>query len=152
MGHTLGGVELTIEREFTDLTVDKYGTTPVDKALTGQRLLVTATLAQPDFYTLDAALPESSAIDVASDRVNIGTDAGYLLRNDSGLLVLHPLKNNNDDLTEDINIYKAVSVETVTLPFRVDEQRGVEITWEALVDESYDSGRRLGHIGPAAVS
>ena len=154
LGHTLGGVELSLDREFKDINVDKYGTTAVDKALTGQNFKAKVTLAQPDFYNLDVAMPESSAFDGAGglDRVNIGTDAGFLLRGEGGLLVLHPLNKAVSDFSEDINIYIAVSVETVEMAYKVDEQRVLAITFQALVSESYDSGRRLGHIGPAAVS
>lgn len=153
LGHTLDGVEFMHERNFEDLTVDKYGDTPIDKALIGQKLTVKFKLAQPLFDSLNQAIPESNEADFeGGSRVNLGTDAGYLLRGDAGVLVLHPLAKDADDDSEDINLYKAVSVGNVELSYKVNEQRAVEVTMEALVDESYDSGRRLGHVGPADVS
>lgn len=151
VGHTLDGVELTFEREFEDLTVDKYGSSPVDKALTGNKLMAKFKLAQPDFAALNIANPEGEGADgTTGDRIGLGTDAGYLLRQDAGELVLRPLKNvasAND--TEDVVLYKAVSVENIELSYKVDEQRVIEVTFEALVDETYGVGRRLGHVGPS---
>lgn len=151
VGHTLDGVELTFEREFEDLTVDKYGSSPVDKALTGNKLMAKFKLAQPDFAALNIANPEGEGADgTTGDRIGLGTDAGYLLRQDAGELVLRPLKNvasAND--SEDVVIYKAVSVENIELSYKVDEQRVIEVTFEALVDETYGTGRRLGHVGPS---
>lgn len=151
VGHTLDGVELTFEREFEDLTVDKYGSSPVDKALTGNKLMAKFKLAQPDFAALNIANPEGEGADgTTGDRIGLGTDAGYLLRQDAGELVLRPLKNvasAND--TEDVVLYKAVSVENIELSYKVDEQRVIEVTFEALVDETYGTGRRLGHVGPS---
>lgn len=154
VGHTLDGVELTFEREFEDLTVDKYGSTPVDKALTGNKLMAKFKLAQPDFNSMNIANPEGEGADGSiGDRIGLGTEAGYLLRQDAGLLVLRPLKNvATADDSEDIHIYKAVSSENVELAYKVDEQRVVEVTMEGLVDETYGIGRRLGHIGPATIS
>lgn len=154
LGHTTGGVLVTAERDFEDVKVDRYGETPIDKVLTGNRVMVNFTLAQPNFRSLDVAIPETSSQDGAGalDRIDLGTQAGASLRAEAGLLVIHPLKNADSDLSDDVNIYRAVSAENVELPLRIDEQKVVEITMHALVDETYGTGRRLGHIGPANVS
>ncbi|MFA5937672.1 MAG: hypothetical protein WC822_07400 [Candidatus Paceibacterota bacterium] len=151
VGHTLDGVELTFEREFEDLTVDKYGSSPVDKALTGNKLMAKFKLAQPDFASLNIANPEGEGADgTTGDRIGLGTEAGYLLRQDAGELILRPLKNVATAVdTEDVVLYKAVSVENIELSYKVDEQRVIEVTFEALVDETYGVGRRLGHVGPS---
>lgn len=154
LGHYVEGIELTAEREFVDVVVAQYGNTPVDKVLSGNRLMVKFKLAQTEWDQWNAAIPETSSYDGAStaDRADFGADAGYSLRADAGLLVIHPLKNVATDLSDDITIYKAVSVENIVMPLAVDEQRTIEVTFEALVDESYGTGRRLGHYGPADVS
>lgn len=154
MGHTLDGVELTAERELTEVKVDRYGNTPIDYVLTGNHLKVKFKLAQNTWDTWNLAVPETSSYDGAStnDRADFGADAGYSLRQDAVQLVIHPLKNAPTDFSEDVTLYKAVSSEDVPLPMKIDEQAVVEITMSALVDESYGTGRRLGHFGPAAVS
>lgn len=153
LGHTLGGAEFTFEREFTDLTVDQYGNMPVDMALTGQNLMIKAFLAEPTNQNLGEAIPEGIYASSGSDsKLSMGRDSGYMLSDDAVLLRLHPRKNTPSNHNEDIYIWKAVSVETVTLPFKVDEQRVLEITWRALVDETQVSGNRLGQVGDSAIS
>jgi hypothetical protein len=153
MGHTLEGIDLEVQREFQDVMVDKYGTMPIDKVLTGGRLRLTFKLAQSAYTQWNMAIPESSTIDgPVADRMDIGTDAGASLRTEAGLLVIHPLSRAISDLTDDITLYRAVSVEAIEVPYKNDEQKAIQITMEALVDEAYGSGRRLGHIGPADVS
>lgn len=153
LGHTLEGVELSFEREFEDLKVDKYGDMPIDMALTGHNLKIKFKLAEVTLPRLDIAIPEGGYASAGQGtRINLGADAGYLLRADAGELVLHPLKNAASDLSEDVVVYKAVSVEAIPLNYKVNEQRVVEITMRALVDESYADGRRLGHIGITNIS
>lgn len=153
IGHTLDGVEFEAVREFTDVTVDRYGTSPIDKVLTGSQVNIKFKLAQADWRQLDLSMPETSSYDGAGslDRIDLGGDAGYSLRQDAKQLVIHPLKNGASTL-DDIVLYKAVSSDNVVTNYKIDEQQVVEITMSALVDESYGSGRRLGHIGSAAVS
>lgn len=159
LGHTLDGVELTIERDFTDVNVDKYGKTPIDKILLATRAMLKFKLAQPNFPQLDVSMAETSSYDGAgtNDRVDIGGDAGYSLRNGSSgqgaaaTLVIHPI-NRLGDLSADVTFYRAASFDIIELAYKVDEQRVVEVNMIAFVDESYGTGRRLGHIGQANVS
>ncbi len=154
LGHTLDGVEIEIERETTELTVDQYGTTPVDIAITGTKGTVKLRLAEPDANRLNSAYPEGlHTIGAQGERVGIGVEAGYLLRADAKELVLRPFKNvasANDD--EDVVFYKVVSNENVALNFKVDEQRAIEVTFTALADPTYGNGRLLGHIGSTTIS
>ncbi len=153
-GHTLGGITFKAAREFTKVMADKYGTTPIDYVLNGTEATIEFTAAQTEFAQLDKAFPETSSYDGAgtADRVDIGGDAGYSIRQDAVVMVIHPLKNAATDFSDDITIYKAVSTGDIELPYLVDEQKAVALTFTALVDEQYGAGRRLGHIGPAAVS
>lgn len=153
LGHTLEGVEFEFEREFEDLIVDQYGNTPIDMALIGQNLTIKVRLAEPNVASLNVAIPEGShASGSAGERLGVGTDAGYTLRGDAKQLVIHPLRNTSSDDSEDITIYKAVSATSVPTMFKVDEQRAWDVTFRALIDETYASGRRLGHVGPANIS
>lgn len=153
LGHTQGGVKLTYERKMTDLTVDKYGDSPVDKALTGVNLKAVFKMAEPVVALLQRVNPEGlNTSGVNGQQLGLGADAGYSARGDAGLLVLHPLNKTAGDLSEDINIYLAVPTQNTELNYEVDNQRLVEIEMTALITEIYQNGRRLGHIGPSAVS
>lgn len=153
LGHTKGGVEFTFEREFEDLTVDKYGNMPLDMALTGQNLLIKAYLAEITNDTFHVAIPEGRyAVGSNDDNLGLGRDAGEMLRQFAKPLRLHPRNRPATDYSEDIYIWQAVSVENVEMPFKIDEQRVVETTFRALVDESQPNGQRLGRIGSANIS
>lgn len=153
LGHTKGGVEFTFEREFEDLTVDKYGNMPVDMALTGNNLLVKAFLAEITNDVLNVAIPEGDyALGGVDDKLGLGRDSGYLLAQDAKALRLHPRNKAATDYSEDIYIWKAASVENVEMAFKIDEQRVVEVTFRAFVDESKNNGERLGRIGPDTIS
>lgn len=147
LGHTLDGVEFTLEREFVDLVVDMYGSTPVDKALTGQKVKVKFKLAEITGSNLGVAVPEGS--NTGNDQMTFGNEAGYLLSQDAGLLQIRPLKNVEDAIDDDdILIYKAISTETLTMNYKVDEQRVIEVTMEGLVDTTLDmDGELLGKFG-----
>lgn len=154
MGHTLDGVELTAERDFKRVITDKSGDTPIDYVLTGNRLKIKFKLAQTEWDQWNMAIPETSSYDGAStrDRSDFGADAGASLRAEAKQLIIHPMKNVATDLSDDVTIYKAVSTDSVVIPLKIDEQRVLEITMEALYVEDYGTGRRLGHYGPADVS
>lgn len=153
LGHTKGGVEFTFEREFEDLTVDKYGNMPLDMALTGQNLLIKAFLAEITNDVLNVAIPEGNyATGGVDDKLGLGRDSGYLLRTDAQPLRLHPRSRAATDYSEDVYIWLAVSVENVEMGYKIDEQRIIETTFRALVDESQPNGSRLGRIGPATIS
>lgn len=153
IGHTVEGVVLSVDRQLADVVVDRYGSSPIDKILTGTIASLKFKLAQNNIRNLDIAMPETSTADTAvNDRADLGSDAGYSLRQDAGQLVIHPLKYATGDLSHDVTLYKCVNTNSLELAYKVDEQLVIEVEMTALVDESYTSGRRLGHIGYAALS
>lgn len=153
IGHTVDGVELEVDRKLAGVFVDRYGETPIDFVLTGTEAKLNFKLAQFNNRSLDTAIPEAQNIDTATaDQTAIGSDAGYSLRGDAGQLVIHPLKYATSDQSHDVTFYKAINTGSFTLPFKVDDQLVIELEMTALVDESYGTGRRLGHVGPAATS
>lgn len=152
IGHTLEGVVLTADRQFADVKVDRYGSMPIDKVLTGSGLMAKFKLAQNNVRNFDIAMPETSTYDGVTDRADFGADAGYSLRQDAGLLVIHPLRYATSDTSHDVSIYRAVNQKPLQLDYKIDSQLVFEVEMVALVDESYGTGRRLGHYGNAAVS
>lgn len=154
LGFVKDGVELSALRELTEVQVDRYGHTPIDFVLSGNNLKVKFKLAQTEWDQWNAAVPETSSYDGAStaDRADFGADAGYSLRQDAGVMVIHPLKNAATDFSDDVTIYLAVSTGNVTMPLKIDDQRVLDVEFTALVSEAFGTGRRLGHYGPADVS
>jgi hypothetical protein len=151
LGHTLDGVDIEVERNFQDLVVDKYGDSPVDMAVTGHKATIKCRFAEPIAELLERINHEGlNQIGTAGRKIGFGTDAGILLRQFSALLTLHPVERT--DVAEDIVYYKAVNTGNITLAGKVKDQRAVEATFVALIDESQPSGRRLGHFGLTNIS
>ena len=51
LGHTVGGVEVSYEAQHKDLNVDKYGQTPIEKVLIGEKFMAKVPLAEMEGYS-----------------------------------------------------------------------------------------------------
>lgn len=153
VGFTLGGATLTYERKLTDLTVDKYGDSPVDMALTSTTLKIVTKVAEPVANKIKQMMPEGTdVVSGGNEQVGFAAGEGATMRQYAGLLTLHPLSKSDTDYSEDVTIYLAVPSNNVELGYEVANQRAFTVEFSALVDEEYTAGRRLGHIGPVNVS
>ena len=145
LGHTKGGVEVTYEPAYFEASVDAYGDTPIEKYLTGERLTAKVPLAEFTLANMGIAIPQGQFAGAADARRTIGAKAGKKASDDAYELVLHP--SNEGTRVNDVVLYKAVVDSTVVLPHRKDEERIVEVTFVALIDESKSDGNYLGMIG-----
>lgn len=152
LGHTIGGATVTIGREVKGLGSDQFSA-DYEKVIIGQMIKVETQLAEHSVDRLNSAMPEGQhALGVSGERLGIGVDSGYGLRQDSGLLIMHPARRAANDTSRDVHVYKAVSTVDVSLAYKKDEQFVIPVTFEGLVDETYGDGRRLGHVGSANIS
>lgn len=153
LGHTKDGVEVEYAKEVEDLTVDQYGSTPVDKVITGESIKATVKLAEDTLANLLVAIPGASLQTGGNgSRLAVGQNAGALLSTYAKELVLHPNRYAAADESHDVVIYKAVATELAALSYKIDEQKVFEITFEGLIDETKDAGNRLFHIGTDPIS
>lgn len=146
LGHTQGGVELKYEPTYHEVKVDQYGQTVVDKRLIGEKVTVKVPLAESSVAVLQASMPINSLVSGPPQLVKVGTDAGASLLAKAATLVLHPL-DMGVATTNDVTIFKAVSSEPVLVPYKFDQERVFEVTFEALLDVSKASGSYLMQIG-----
>ena len=144
LGHTKGGVVVTYTPEYHDVTVDKYGNTVVEKVLIGEKLVAKVPLAEATIANLQIAIPTGSS---DTSKITIGDSAGTALAALAKQLVLHPIANESDDLSEDVVLYKAVVGCEIALEYTYDGERVVEVTFEAILDEGRSDGDYLGLIG-----
>ncbi len=148
LGHTKGGVEVSYEPEYHEVAVDAYGNTPVEKYLIGERLTAVVPLAEYTIANLNKAIPQSTTAGAGSARITIGSKAGKAAKVDSAQLILHPVLVSG--ATNDIVFYKAYVDSVVTLAHRNDEEKLIEVTFIALLDESKSDGNYLGLIGDSS--
>jgi hypothetical protein len=154
LGHTNGGCEFAYEPEYTDILVDLYGNTVVDKALTGEVVRVTVPLAEVTLDKLKNAIPTGTLVTDATtqkQKLKIGSTAGKRLSAQAKPLILHPSWLPASDKKFDIKLHKAVITSEVALPYRKDEQTVYEVEFMALIDETQEDGGLLAVIGDESV-
>jgi hypothetical protein len=144
LGHTKGGVTVTYEPTYHDVTVDAYGETVVDKRLLGERFYATVPLAEATLANLQVAIPEGTT---SGSKLTIGSSVGDSLLDEAKELVLHPVENASDNLDDDVVMHKAVVSNTIELPYQNDGERIIEVEFTALLDESKSDGNYLGFLG-----
>lgn len=147
LGHTKGGVTVNYSPEYAEITADQYGNTPVDKSLIGEMITIKVPLAESQVANLAKAMPLGTLAGSGNGRVTLGKNAGERLGAQAHQLVLHPLANDADDLSEDVVIHKAVVHGEVELGFNNEDERIVEVEFVALVDTTKADGNWLGFIG-----
>lgn len=160
IGYLMGGSKWKVDRKFVDLTVDEFGTTPLDMALTGTDLTLVLNIAEITRGNLAKAIPEGRYDSTASDgKLGIGRASGYLLSTDAKELQIHPRRYGpinigagTGNMENDLFIWKAVSAEPVELNFEFDKQRVFEVTFRALVDTTRIDGYVLGRVGNDIIS
>lgn len=149
LGHTKGGVVVIYTPDIHDTTVDKYGSTVVEKYVVGESLIARVPLAESTLANLAIAIPAGDDAAIAT-KLTLGRDAGFKLSDEAAELVLHPIANAANDLSEDVVLYSAVANEAVELAFKVDGEKIFEVTFVALIDESKNTGNYLGLIGDSS--
>lgn len=145
LGHTKGGVEVSYEPVYQDLAVDKYGETPINKVLTGEKLTAKVPLAEFTIANMKVAMPNTTFGGAGNARVTLGKSAGALQSANAYQLVLHPISEGTR--AHDIVFYKAVVTSQIVISHKNDEQKVVEVEFTALLDESKADGNYLGMIG-----
>lgn len=153
LGHTLDGVTFKYEPITQELMVDQYGKTVVDRAIIGEKVTVEAGLAEITVRNMADAIPFGTYVSGASgDHLHIGSQAGGLYSTKATTLVLHPIRNGASDTSEDITIHKAVMTADFEMAYKVDEQRVIPCTFEALLDDTKNTGQKLARYGKATIS
>ena len=145
LGHSKGGVEVSYEPTHHDISVDKYWETVVEKVLIGEKLTAKVPLAEFTIANLRNAIPQAQFAGAANARITIGANAGKKAKEDAYQLVLHPLAEGTR--RHDIVFHKAYVSSQITLMHAVDEEKVIEVTFEALLDETKADGNYLGLIG-----
>ncbi len=152
VGHSKGGCEISYNPEYADLTVDQFGGTPVDKALIKEEFSAKIPLAEITIENIKKSIPNGTlTTDGAKKKLTIGRSAGYKLSATAAQIVLHPIRNAANDITEDVTIHRGVIVGEAKLNKKFDEQEVIEVTIMALVDETKADGNYLATIGDTTI-
>ncbi len=120
--------------------VDQYGSTPVAKVLTGEKLTVTLNFAELTSVQWNAAIAAGTQ---SGESVLIGANAGTTLT--AYQLVLTPIASGQS--SESITLWSAVVDGNIDVKYSADTQRVLAATFCAVINESKAVGNRLGTIG-----
>lgn len=155
VGLTKGDTEVTIERDLVEVGADEYGIAPYDLVANGNRATIKFMIAEISAGAIAKALPEGTyvaGVGAEGGKVGIGQASGYSLRQDAVELTLHPADRDDADTDEDVTFWKCVSKEPVKVMYSISNQQIIEVTMEALWDETQADGYHLGRYGDADVS
>lgn len=150
LGHTKGGCEVNYEPSYHDISVDEFGETVVNKKLLGEKFSVKVPLAEYTLANLAVAIPNSgiitNAVTPAKQRLQFGSKAGKDMLAKAVAWLFHP-KDMGASVAFDINIPKGIVTNQVTISHVNDGERIIEVTVEALLDETKADGAYLASIG-----
>jgi len=148
LGHTLGGVKVTMETNAADILEDQNGDAPVNAVLTGSVMNIEVNLTRLSI----AELRRVMLVDEVAGTpcvVPIENQIGCDLYSLAKALVIKPLCGNvvSDNPCEWVHIYKAYPLVGLDLTWDKDTQRVFPVKFKVFV--SYDSGESgtFGTIG-----
>lgn len=143
LGTTEGAIEVAFEATTLDVVADQTGESLRDKIITGTKTSVSMSLLEMTAERWGLIVGE-----VLGDRLTPGGGTEVIgfgesrnfksLFNLGGELKLHPVKNDADDLSEDLTFWITAPVPE-SINFSGSETQKMAVTFEALVDRSKDS-------------
>jgi hypothetical protein len=139
IGHTYGGVNVSITQNVYELKSDQYGETPVRTLDAGLVLEVTVNLTESTFANLKMLF--ASAVDNTS-YLTFGKPVGGAIT--TGELIIEPT-----DGSDIFQVYKAAPNigGAVEIGFTTDNQRVYACVFSGLIDDTRASGDQLFRIG-----
>lgn len=141
LGHTKGGADFTYETDKAEITVDETGSTIRDFSLIGEKAMIKVRLAESSLLNLSKIMPMAE-LQATNTRLQFGKKAGQRFLTEAAELVLRPLGNVDD--TEDLVLYKAVVVSEVPVSYNNEDERVIEVEFQAMWDATNSA---LGHFG-----
>lgn len=130
LGYTSGGVEVQIETETKDITVDQLGNTKISEIIQGRNAKIKVPLAESVLENLVQVLPGAS-LSSNGEQLIINTGMGENLINYAKELKLVPI--NDSDFT--IIIPKAATPGSFSLAYKHDEMRVYEVEFTSYPDD-----------------
>lgn len=142
VGHTYGGVSVSITQTAYDLKSDQYGDTPVKSIDGGVSIEVTANLTEATFDNLRMLFASGSYSASPVEHITFGKPVGGEIT--TGELVLEPT-----DGSEIFQIYKAAANVggAIEIGYTTDKQRVFACKFKGMIDNTRVSGDQMFRIG-----
>ena len=143
LGSSEGGVTVEIERRTRERMTDEYGESLVDLIETGLRARVTVRLVEWTLAQLEVAFPEFGQ-DTTNEYLYFGGQPIGKLSTYGKVLYVRPYAASDESY--DIEFKCAIPHVVGAIPFNNEDDRGVEVTFECVLDTSQSAGKMLGEI------
>lgn len=139
LGFTKGGVEVSVETNTHEVTVDQMGETPINEYITSRSCKVTVPLAETTLENLVKIMPGATLItdssEVTKKYVQVPTGVGSSLLKVAQELVLHPIANAAEDKSDDFTIPRAATAGAMSYSYKLDDERIYSCEFKAYADE-----------------
>ncbi len=138
LGGTVASVKIKKDIKMSDIMVDQFGKTPIDKVVSGYAYEVTFELAEVKFKPNWKVVFPSDSLITSGPNQSVRSDMqiGDHLLAHSALLNLHPLEASNADVSTDYNFPKAASIQTSEIDYGPEKQSGLKVTMVIFPDLS----------------
>jgi hypothetical protein len=145
MGHTIGGVTLSIKPLMRERRVDEWGESVVDLVHTGDEVLIKTKFSERSMRTIRTVYQYGA--EDTSTIWTFGRRPQVTGRAVAKQLILHPL-STGVDTGKDVTFYKAAVKENADVNVgTVGQDQVFEVTFVALVDDTKEDGDFIGRIG-----
>lgn len=144
LGHTSGGITVSVTTETTEVEVDQL-LEPVDEILTKRTITVSVPLAEYSLENLQLAFPGSEIVTdsttTTKKKLLIKSISGKSARDMAGKLRLHPVTATSDtDLSKDFLFPAAAPLSTdLEINYTKDGLKTIPIEFKAYPSEDEDT-------------
>ena len=140
LGFTKGGVEVSVETQTHEVTVDQMGDTPINEYITSRSCTVTVPLAETTLENLVKVMPGATLVtdttEATKKYVAVPTATGQSLLKVAQILVLHPIANADNDKSDDFTVMRAATAGAMSYSYKLDDERIFSCEFKAYADEN----------------
>lgn len=133
LGYTKGGVEVAVETETHEITVDQFGASPVGESIQKRTVSATVPLAETTLDLMASVMPGAELVtdstDATKKKVVVPNGVGINLLDLAKDLVLHPQSKDASDKSEDFVIPLAATAGSLTFAYKHDEERVYNVSF-----------------------
>lgn len=138
LGYTKGGVEVTVETETYEVTVDQFGASPINEYIQKRTVSAVVPLAETTLENMVSIMPGAAlvtdSIDPTKKKVTVPNGIGTDLLKIAKKLVLHPQGLDSNDKSEDFTIPLAATAGALSFAYKYDEERVFNVTFNGYPD------------------
>lgn len=139
LGFTKGGVEVSVETQTHEVTVDQMGDTPINEYITSRSCTVTVPLAETTLENLVKVMPGATLVTDTTEStkkyVTVPTATGQSLLKVAQVLILHPIANADNDKSDDFTVMRAATAGAMSYSYKLDDERIFSCEFKAYADE-----------------